>query len=186
MNFCERLQGEDLLEFHQQVVLGFTSEEEVWSTMVPTDLPIDLNASTQNLTQVGGGGQGGPMTGIDSSGLMATPIDEPISYTNPCKCTNALFSFSLSSVLTKTFIIGKESFLKTVANSYVVAAAAKGRRKKKVAPRMLIEIFSAFLCFKNPLEVSYIFPPAPLLLPCSSAAVAHTHTRGMQCKEKKP
>ena len=96
MNFCERLQGEDLLEFHQQVVLGFTSEEEVWSTMVPTDLPIDLNASTQNLTQVGGGGQGGPMTGIDSSGLMATPIDEPISYTNPCKCTNALFSFFLS------------------------------------------------------------------------------------------
>lgn len=90
MNFCERLQGEDLLEFHQQVVLGFTSEEEVWSTMVPTDLPIDLNVSTQNLTQVGqapggGVGGGGGMTGIDSSGLMATPIDEPISYTNPCK-----------------------------------------------------------------------------------------------------
>eukprot|EP00093_Oithona_nana_P011725 11725.XXX_831086_828025_1 [CDS] Oithona nana genome sequencing. len=52
MNFCERLQGEDLLEFHQQVVLGFSSEEEVWSTMVPTDLPIDLQGSTQNLTQV--------------------------------------------------------------------------------------------------------------------------------------
>ena len=89
MNFCERLQGEDLLEFHQQVVLGFSSEEEVWSTMVPTDLPIDLQGSTQNLTQVGQaggvGGVGQGMTGIDSSGLMATPIDEPISYTNPCK-----------------------------------------------------------------------------------------------------
>jgi len=87
MNFCERLQGEDLLEFHQQVVLGFSSEEEVWSTMVPTDLPIDLQGSTQNLTQVGQaggvGGVGQGMTGIDSSGLMATPIDEPISYTNP-------------------------------------------------------------------------------------------------------
>ena len=42
MNFCERLTGEDLLEFHQQIVLGFTSEEEVWSTMVPNDLPMDL------------------------------------------------------------------------------------------------------------------------------------------------
>ena len=29
MNFCERLTGDDLLEFHQSVVLGFTSEEEV-------------------------------------------------------------------------------------------------------------------------------------------------------------
>ena len=86
MNFCERLQGEDLLEFHQQVVLGFSSEEEVWSTMVPTDLPIDLNASTQNISAAAAGGTGGQgMTGIDSSGLMATPIDEPISYTNPCK-----------------------------------------------------------------------------------------------------
>ena len=108
------------------------------------------------------------------------PILTPVSV-----LMHFFLSFSLSSVLTKTFIIGKESFLKTVANCYVVAAAAKGRRKKKVAPRMLIEIFSAFLCFKNPLEVSYIFPPAPLLLPCSSAAVAHTHARGMQCKEKK-
>ena len=29
MNFCEKLTGDDLLEFHQSVVLGFTSEEEV-------------------------------------------------------------------------------------------------------------------------------------------------------------
>ena len=33
MNFCERLTGDDLLEFHQSVVLGFTSEEEVRKTV---------------------------------------------------------------------------------------------------------------------------------------------------------
>lgn len=77
MNFTEKLTGEDLLEFHQQVVLGFTSEEEVWSTMVPNDLPMD--------TATGAGLQTGLQTGLDSSGLMATPIDDHVSYTNPCK-----------------------------------------------------------------------------------------------------
>ena len=86
MNFCEKLTGEDLLEFHQQVVLGFTSEEEVWSTMVPNDLPMDLGGT--GVGQPGGIGPAGLSTGgggLDSSGLLATPIDDPASYTNPCK-----------------------------------------------------------------------------------------------------
>ena len=81
MNFTERLTGDDLMEFHQQVVLGFTSEEDVWSTMVPNDLPMDVTgAGTAGLTGLTGG-----TGGLDSSGLMATPIDDHISYTNPCK-----------------------------------------------------------------------------------------------------
>ena len=157
MNFCERLTGEDLLEFHQQIVLGFTSEEEVWSTMVPNDLPMDLGKDffiygrnccqtfrpdlptwglslclnwafhliywihcTRNaqlgpklrlhvcrskitvlsiykeVHDLGGTGIGQPTMGpaggfvtgnggLDSSGLMATPIDDPAMSTNPCK-----------------------------------------------------------------------------------------------------
>jgi RIMS-binding protein 2 len=84
MNFCERLTGEDLLEFHQQIVLGFTSEEEVWSTMVPNDLPMDLGGT--GIGQPTMGPAGGFVTGnggLDSSGLMATPIDEPAMSTNP-------------------------------------------------------------------------------------------------------
>lgn len=87
MNFCEKLTGEDLLEFHQQVVLGFTSEEEVWSTMVPNDLPMDV--TVPNATGTGTGA-----LGIDSSGLMATPIDDHVSYTNPCKIHTFLFKSS--------------------------------------------------------------------------------------------
>ena len=91
MNFCERLTGEDLLEFHQQIVLGFSSEEEVWSTMVPTDLPMDLGGTgvgQPTMGPTGGLSTGGG--GLDSSGLMATPIDDPASYTNPCKFLNFL------------------------------------------------------------------------------------------------
>ena len=72
-----------MLEFHQQVVLGFTSEEEVWSTMVPNDLPMDIGVSMGQGMGTGAPGMG-VSGGMDSSGLMATPIDDP--YTNPCKC----------------------------------------------------------------------------------------------------
>jgi len=68
MNFCERLTGDDLLEFHQSVVLGFTSEEEVWSTMVPNDLPMEFNG--------GGLGTGGLTTPIDTT-------EPPMPYNNP-------------------------------------------------------------------------------------------------------
>ena len=85
MNFCEKLTGEDLLEFHQQVVLGFSSEEEVWSTMVPTDLPMDLGGTGVGVPQVGPMGGLSTGGGLDSSGLLATPIDDPAPYQNPCK-----------------------------------------------------------------------------------------------------
>ena len=103
MNFCEKLTGEDLLEFHQQVVLGFTSEEEVWSTMVPNDLPMDLGGT--GVGQPGGIGPAGLSTGgggLDSSGLLATPIDDPAPYTNPCKFLLFIFEstsqFKINSV----------------------------------------------------------------------------------------
>ena len=65
-NFTERLTGDDLLEFHQSVVLGLgnTSEEEVWSTMVPTDLPMDFGVTP----------------------AATPPAEEPsMPYVNPCK-----------------------------------------------------------------------------------------------------
>mgnify|MGYP003345038447 CR=1 FL=1 len=43
--------------------------------MVPNDLPMD--------TATGPGTAG--LGGMDSSGLMATPVDDHIPYTNPCK-----------------------------------------------------------------------------------------------------
>ena len=93
MNFTEKLTGEDLLEFHQQVVLGFTSEEEVWSTMVPNDLPMDAGLG---LGVPGGTNPSGIMgNGMDSSGLMATPIDDPTSYTNPCNYAFSTDAFVL-------------------------------------------------------------------------------------------
>ena len=39
-NLIERLAGEDLLEFHQSCVVGI-QEEDIWSTMVPSNLPMD-------------------------------------------------------------------------------------------------------------------------------------------------
>ena len=39
-NLIERLAGEDLLEFHQSCVVGI-QEEDIWSTMVPSNLPVD-------------------------------------------------------------------------------------------------------------------------------------------------
>ena len=93
MNFCEKLTGEDLLEFHQQVVLGFSSEEEVWSTMVPTDLPMDLGGTGVGVPQVGPMGGLSTGGGLDSSGLLATPIDDPAPYQNPCKFFKSFKSF---------------------------------------------------------------------------------------------
>ena len=93
MNFCEKLTGEDLLEFHQQVVLGFSSEEEVWSTMVPTDLPMDLGGTGVGVPQVGPMGGLSTGGGLDSSGLLATPIDDPAPYQNPCKFLKSFTSF---------------------------------------------------------------------------------------------
>lgn len=39
-NYVEKLVGEDLLEFHQSVVLGI-DEEDVWSTSLPNDIPLE-------------------------------------------------------------------------------------------------------------------------------------------------
>ena len=43
-NLVEKLTGEDLLEFHQSVVLGI-NEEDVWSTAVPNNLPLDFGGN---------------------------------------------------------------------------------------------------------------------------------------------
>ena len=49
-NFIERLCGEDLLEFHREVVMGLGLETtdssdplglDPWSTSVPSDIPLD-------------------------------------------------------------------------------------------------------------------------------------------------
>ena len=51
--------------------------------MVPNDLPMDIGVSMGQGMGTGAPGMG-VSGGMDSSGLMATPIDDP--YTNPCKC----------------------------------------------------------------------------------------------------
>lgn len=91
INFCERLEGDDLLEFHQSVVLGFASEEEVWSTMVPTDLPMDLG-------------------GRDT--LPTSPVEDPMPYSNPCNYLRLNFRalFDLQNNQLKSVVAAKWAF----------------------------------------------------------------------------
>ena len=72
-NLVEKLTGEDLLEFHQSVVLGI-NEEDVWSTAVPTNLPMDYPGAPGT---AGGGGAGGAIT---------SPEREEPSMPYHCKC----------------------------------------------------------------------------------------------------
>ena len=71
-NLIERLSGEDLLEFHQSCVIG-AQEEDIWSTMVPSNLPMDY----------------GPGPGDTSS-----PMEEPMSY--QCKYTVTQINIKVS------------------------------------------------------------------------------------------
>ena len=74
-NYIERLCGEDLLEFHREVVMGLgleTSDSndllelDPWSTSVPTNLPLDaygvggMGSSTLALSTSPEVGQGEP------------------------------------------------------------------------------------------------------------------------------
>ena len=99
-NFIERLCGEDLLEFHRDVVLGLAGDlndplgQDPWSTIVPTNLPLD---------PYGGGivgGMGGPATGIDSSpvGVLGEP---QMPYHCKLKCTvSKIFRIGLCRSIT--------------------------------------------------------------------------------------
>ena len=77
-NYIERLSGEDLLEFHREVVMGLgleTSDSsdplmlDPWSTSVPPNIPLDpyggdgvggIGSSTMGLTSPEMGGLGEP------------------------------------------------------------------------------------------------------------------------------
>ena len=73
-NLVEKLTGEDLLEFHQSVVLGI-NEEDVWSTAVPTNLPLEGYPGAPGTT--GGTGGVGGAVGAGATGAMSPEREEP-------------------------------------------------------------------------------------------------------------
>ena len=82
-NYIERLSGEDLLEFHRDVVMGLAGDPsdplsmmDPWSTAVPTNIPLD---------PYGGGGFGGMGVGL-GTGNLTSPDGGLMEPSMPYSC----------------------------------------------------------------------------------------------------
>ena len=94
-NLVEKLTGEDLLEFHQSVVLGI-NEEDVWSTAVPTNLPLEGYPGAPGTT--GGTGGVGGAVGAGATGAMSPEREEP-SMPYHCEYNFLLYIFNITILL---------------------------------------------------------------------------------------